>query len=180
MKGGYNMLYEYDGMYPEIDDSAFIAPNAVITGDVKIAKDASIWYGTVIRGDVSPVIIGEHSNVQDLCCLHQSPDAPLIIEDNVTVGHRVTLHSSIIRTGALVGMDSTVLDGAEIGEGAFLGAGSLLTQGKKIPPGMLAMGRPAKVVRDLTEEDKQDMARIQQEYADKAKVYKAMHKTHKQ
>lgn len=81
----------------------------------------------------------------------------------------------MIRKGALVGMDSTVLDGAEIGEGAFLGAGSLLTQGKKIPPGMLAMGRPAKVVRALTEEDKQDMARIQQEYADKAKVYKAMH-----
>ncbi|MCU7558228.1 gamma carbonic anhydrase family protein [Macrococcus capreoli] len=170
------MLYEYNSKYPKVHDSAFIAPNAIITGDVTIAKDASIWYGTVIRGDVSPVIIGEHSNVQDLCCLHQSPNAPLIIEDNVTVGHRVTLHSSIIRKGALVGMDSTVLDGAEIGEGAFLGAGSLLTQGKKIPPGMLAMGRPAKVVRALTEEDKQDMARIQREYATKAQMYKAMHK----
>ncbi|WP_414046998.1 gamma carbonic anhydrase family protein [Macrococcus equi] len=169
------MLYEYNGNYPKVDDSAFVAPNAIVTGDVTIAKDASVWYGTVIRGDVSPVIIGEHSNVQDLCCLHQSPDAPLIIEENVTVGHRITLHSSIIRKGALVGMDSTVLDGAEIGEGAFLGAGSLLTPGKKVPPGMLAMGRPAKVVRALTDEDKADMARIQQEYAEKAKVYKKMH-----
>lgn len=174
------MLYEYDGKFPAVHESAFVAPNAVVTGDVSIGKDASIWYGTVIRGDVSPVIIGEHSNVQDLCCLHQSPDAPLIIENNVTIGHRVTLHSSIIRNGALVGMDSTVLDGAELGEGAFLGAGSLLTQGKKVPPGMLAMGRPAKVVRELTDEDKADMARIQQEYADKAKKYKAMHMTNEQ
>lgn len=169
------MLYEYNGKTPQVDASAFIAPNAVITGDVTIKKNASIWYGTVIRGDVSSVVIGEQSNVQDLCCLHQSPNNPLIIEDNVTVGHRVTLHSSIIRKGALVGMDSTVLDGAEIGEGAFLGAGSLLTQGKKIPPGMLALGRPAKVVRELTEEDKQDMARIQREYAEKAQYYKKMH-----
>ncbi|MCE4956397.1 gamma carbonic anhydrase family protein [Macrococcoides caseolyticum] len=169
------MLYEYNNKYPIVHESAFVAPNAVITGDVEIKRDASIWYGTVIRGDVSPVSIGQSSNIQDLCCLHQSPDAPLIIEDNVTVGHRVTLHSSIIRKGALVGMDSTVLDGAEIGEGAFLGAGSLLTQGKKIPPGMLAMGRPAKVVRALTEEDKQDMARIQREYKEKAQIYKALH-----
>ncbi|RXK18302.1 gamma carbonic anhydrase family protein [Macrococcus sp. DPC7161] len=169
------MIVNYKGDTPKIHESAFIAPNAVITGDVTIAENASVWYGTVIRGDVSPVTIGQNSNVQDLCCLHQSPNAPLIIEDNVTIGHRVTLHSSIIRKNALVGMDSTILDGAEIGEFAFVGAGSLVTPGKKIPPRTLALGRPAKVVRELTEEDYKDMERIQKEYKEKAQVYKQIH-----
>lgn len=169
------MIVNYKGDTPKIHESAFIAPNAVITGDVTIAENASVWYGTVIRGDVSPVTIGQNSNVQDLCCLHQSPNAPLIIEDNVTIGHRVTLHSSIIRKNALVGMDSTILDGAEIGEFAFVGAGSLVTPGKKIPPRTLALGRPAKVVRELTEEDYKDMERIQNEYKEKAQVYKQIH-----
>lgn len=169
------MIVNYKGDTPKIHESAFIAPNAVITGDVTIAENASVWYGTVIRGDVSPVTIGQNSNVQDLCCLHQSPNAPLIIEDNVTIGHRVTLHSSIIRKNALVGMDSTILDGAEIGEYAFVGAGSLVTPGKKIPPRTLALGRPAKVVRELTEEDYKDMERIQKEYKEKAQVYKQIH-----
>lgn len=170
------MIIDYNNISPTIDKSAFIAPNTVISGDVTIKENASIWYGTVIRGDVSPVIIGSNSNIQDLCCLHQSPDAPLIIEDNVTIGHRVTLHSSIIRQGALVGMDSTVLDGAEIGENAFLGAGSLLPPGKKIPPNTLAFGRPAKVIRELTDEDYKEMERIRLGYVQKGQLYKEEHK----
>lgn len=167
------MEIEYKGTSPRIDTSAFIAENAVVTGDVTIGEQSSVWYGTVIRGDVSPVIIGRESNVQDLCCIHQSPDRPVVIEDKVTIGHRVTLHSAIIRSNALVGMDSTVLDGAEIGEYAFLGAGSLVPPGKKIPPHSLAFGRPAKVIRKLTEEDYADMERIYREYAEKAQLYKA-------
>ncbi|TDM04586.1 gamma carbonic anhydrase family protein [Macrococcus carouselicus] len=169
------MLVNYQGQLPEIHDTAFIAPNAVVTGDVRIDAGASVWYGAVIRGDVSPVIIGKESNIQDLCCLHQSPDKPLVIEDRVTIGHRVTLHSATIRNHALVGMDSTVLDGAEIGEYAFIGAGSLVTPGTQIPPRKLAFGRPARVVRDLTDEDYKDMERIVQEYADKAQSYKKEH-----
>ncbi|GGB02714.1 gamma carbonic anhydrase family protein [Macrococcus hajekii] len=169
------MLVNYHNQFPEIHDTAFIAPNAVITGDVKIAEGASVWYNAVIRGDVSPVTIGKESNIQDLCCLHQSPDKPLIIEDYVTVGHRVTLHSAVIRHHALVGMDSTILDGAEIGEYAFIGAGSLVTPGTKIPPRTLAFGRPAKVVRELTDADYEDMTRIVTEYAEKAQLYKKEH-----
>ncbi|WP_238456194.1 gamma carbonic anhydrase family protein [Lederbergia galactosidilytica] len=161
---------------PEVDDSVFIADFATITGDVKIGADSSVWFHSVIRGDVAPTIIGERVNIQDQCLLHQSPDRPLIIEDDVTIGHQVILHSSIIRKKALIGMGSIILDGAEIGEGAFIGAGSLVSQGKKIPPNCLAFGRPAQVIRPLTEEDIQDMERISREYVEKAKYYKKLKK----
>ncbi|WP_058306883.1 gamma carbonic anhydrase [Gracilibacillus massiliensis] len=167
------MIYDYKGKTPAIDQAAYIAPDTVITGDVEIGAYSSVWFKTVIRGDVAPVKIGAYSNIQDLSLLHQSPDLPLIVEDNVTVGHQVTLHSAIIRKNALVGMGSIILDGAEVGEGAFVGAGSLVPPGKKIPPHTLAFGRPAKVVRDLTEEDVAEMKRIQQDYVDKGQAYKA-------
>ncbi|WP_191566946.1 gamma carbonic anhydrase family protein [Metabacillus idriensis] len=166
------MIYPYKESVPDISPSAFIADNATITGDVKIGDESSIWFNTVIRGDVSPTIIGKRVNIQDQCCLHQSPDAPLIIEDDSTVGHQVILHSSIIRKQALIGMGSIILDGAEIGEGAFIGAGSLVPQGKKIPPHSLAFGRPAKVVRELNDDDKKDMERIRREYVEKGQYYK--------
>lgn len=126
------MILPYKDFYPEIDETAFVAEDAVISGDVKIGKNASIWYKTVIRGDVAPTVIGNDVNIQDQSLLHQSPNNPLIIEDGVTVGHQVMLHSAIVRKNALIGMGSTVLDGAEIGEGAFIGAGSLVTPGKVI------------------------------------------------
>ncbi|MEC2071820.1 gamma carbonic anhydrase [Alkalihalophilus marmarensis] len=166
------MIYPYEGKWPKIDESAFIADYVTITGDVTIGAMSSIWYQTVIRGDVSPTIIGERVNIQDQSMLHQSPKYPLIIEDDVTVGHQVLLHSCTIRRNALIGMGSIILDGAEIGEGAFIGAGSLVPQGKKIPPNTLAFGRPAKVVRDLTDEDLADMARIRREYVEKGQHYK--------
>lgn len=168
------MIYPYDGKHPQIDPSAFIADFTTITGDVTIGSESSIFFNTVIRGDVSPVIIGNRTNVQDLCVLHQSPGKPLILEDNVTVGHQVTLHSCIVRKDALIGMGSVILDGAEIGEGAFIGAGSLVPQGKVIPPGMLAFGRPAKVVRPVNEEDMKDMKRVVREYAEKGAYYKSL------
>jgi carbonic anhydrase/acetyltransferase-like protein (isoleucine patch superfamily) len=166
------MIYPYEGKWPKIDESAFIADYVTITGDVTIGALSSIWFQTVIRGDVSPTIIGERVNIQDQSMLHQSPKYPLIIEDDVTVGHQVLLHSCTIRKNALIGMGSIILDGAEIGEGAFIGAGSLVPQGKKIPPNTLAFGRPAKVVRELTEEDLKDMARIRREYVEKGQHYK--------
>lgn len=170
------MIYPYKDKHPQIDPSAFIADFATITGDVKIGAESSIWFNTVVRGDVAPTIIGNKTNIQDLCMLHQSPDTPLILEDNVTIGHQVTLHSCTIRKNALIGMGSIILDGAEIGEGAFVGAGSLVPQGKVIPPGKLAFGRPAKVIRDLNEEDIADMERIVREYAEKAIYYKSLQK----
>jgi carbonic anhydrase/acetyltransferase-like protein (isoleucine patch superfamily) len=168
------MIYSYKGKLPEIAETAFIADYVTVTGDVKIGEYSSIWFNTVIRGDVSPTIIGDRVNVQDNCTLHQSPQYPLILEDDVTVGHQVLLHSCNIKKGALIGMGSIVLDGAEIGEGAFIGAGSLVPQGKIIPPNCLAFGRPAKVVRELNEDDLKDMARIRREYIEKGQYYKQL------
>lgn len=168
------MIYPYKGKYPQIAESVFLADYVTITGDVKIGEESSIWFNTVIRGDVSPTIIGSGVNVQDNCTLHQSPKYPLILEDGVTVGHQVLLHSCTIKRDALIGMGSIVLDGAEIGEGAFIGAGSLVPQGKKIPANTLAFGRPAKVVRELNEEDLKDMARIRREYVEKGQYYKEL------
>lgn len=165
------MIESYKGITPSIDSAAFVAKNAVINGDVTIEEEASIWFHTVIRGDVAPTKIGKRTNIQDLSMLHQSPDMPLILEDDVTVGHQVILHSAIIRHHALIGMGSIILDGAEIGEHAFVGAGSLVPPGKKIPPRTLAMGRPAKVVRELTDKDYQEMDRIRKSYVEKGQYY---------
>lgn len=167
------MIYPFKDKYPNIDPSAFIADYATITGDVTIGAETSVWFNAVIRGDVAPTIIGNRVSIQDLSCLHQSPNNPLIIEDEVTVGHQVTLHGCIIRKRALIGMGSIILDGAEIGEGAFIGAGSLVPPGKKIPPNSLAMGRPAKVVREVNAVDREDMDRIIREYVEKGQYYKA-------
>lgn len=168
------MIYPYKGITPKIAESAFIADYVTITGDVQIGDESSVWFNTSIRGDVAPTIIGNKVNIQDNSVLHQSPNNPLILEDEVTVGHQVILHSCIIRKKALIGMGSIVLDQAEIGEGAFIGAGSLVPQGKKIPPNTLAFGRPAKVIRELTEEDIRDMERISREYAEKGEYYKQL------
>jgi carbonic anhydrase/acetyltransferase-like protein (isoleucine patch superfamily) len=166
------MILPYKGVQPKISSSAFIASNATVTGDVTIGERSSVFFGAVIRGDVSSTIIGNDVNVQDLSVLHQSPNNPLVIEDGVTIGHSVILHSSIIRKNALVGMGTIVLDRAEIGEGAMVGAGSLVPPGKVIPPNTLAFGRPAKVIRELTKEDIEDMNRIRREYVEKGQYYK--------
>lgn len=170
------MIYPYKGKTPKISPSAFIADYVTITGDVEIGDESSIWFNSVVRGDVAPTIIGKKVNVQDNSILHQSPNNPLILEDEVTVGHQVILHSCIVRKRALIGMGSIVLDNAEIGEGAFIGAGSLVPQGKKIPPNTLAFGRPAKVVRELNEDDLREMERISREYAEKGQFYKSLQK----
>lgn len=168
------MIYPFKGINPKISKSAFIADYVTITGDVEIGEESGVWFNTSIRGDVAPTKIGNKVNIQDNCVLHQSPNNPLIIEDEVTVGHQVILHSCILRKKALIGMGSIILDQAEIGEGAFIGAGSLVPQGKKIPPNTLAFGRPAKVVRELTAEDIKDMERITREYAEKGQYYKSL------
>lgn len=170
------MIYPYHDKTPNIHPSVFLADYTTVSGDVTIGPESSIWFNTVIRGDVSPTIIGSRVNIQDLCCLHQSPKYPLILEDDVSVGHQVTLHSCTVRKGALIGMGAIILDGAEIGEGAFIGAGALVPPGKKIPPNTLAVGAPAKVVRELTDEDRADMKRIVNGYVEKGQYYKSLQK----
>ncbi len=168
------MFYQYKGKTPTIHKSAYVSEDVVITGDVTIEENVSIWFKTVIRGDVEATHIGKNTNIQDQSMLHQSPGRPLHIGEGVTVGHQVMLHSSIIHDNALIGMGSIVLDGAEIGEGAFIGAGSLVPPNKKIPENTLALGRPAKVVRELTDEDISEMNRIRREYIEKGQYYKSI------
>ncbi|MGL4523270.1 MAG: gamma carbonic anhydrase [Bacilli bacterium] len=173
------MRIPYKNHVPTIHPTVFIAPGAVVSGDVQIEENVSIWYNAVIRGDVNRTFIGKNTNIQDNSTLHQSPAYPLILEDDVTVGHNCILHSCTIKKGALIGMGSIVLDGAIIGEGAFIGAGSLVPQGKEIPPNSLAFGSPVKVIRTLTHEDLEDMHRIQREYVEKGQWYKNYHENNK-
>lgn len=160
--------------YPLIDSSVFLARGTLVSGDVTIGADTSIWYNTVIRGDIAPTRIGQRVSVQDNSTLHQSPGNPLIIEDDVTIGHNVILHSCIIRQGALIGMGSIIMDGAEIGEEAMVGAGALVPPGMKVPPRTLVVGSPAKVKRELGDDDFREFRRIRQSYVDKGKIYKKL------
>ena len=168
------MIYPYNQKKPKIADSAFIADYVTIIGDVTIGNNSSVWFNTAIRGDLAPTTIGNNVNIQENSVLHQSKDLPLIIEDNVTVGHRCVLHSAIIKKGALIGMGAIVLDGAEVGAGALIGAGSLIPPGKKIPANTLAVGSPAKVIRELTEAEKAHIIAGNADYQAKAQIYKTM------
>lgn len=167
------MVIPYKDHVPKLASTVFLAKGAVVTGDVEIGEDTSIWYNAVIRGDVAPTRIGRGVSIQDNSTLHQSPGISLIIEDDVTVGHNAVLHSCHIKKGALIGMGSIIMDGAVVGENAMVGAGALVPPGKEIPAGMLAVGSPARVVRELNEQDLAEMQRIQQSYVKKGQYYKA-------
>lgn len=169
------MIYEYKNKKPVIAKSAYIAENVIITGDVTIGEESSIWFNTVIRGDVSKVIIGDRVNIQDNSVIHQSHNLQVLIEDDVTVGHQCIIHSATIRKNALIGMGSIIMDGAEIGDGAYIGAGSLVSQNKKIPPNTLAFGRPAKVIRQLTDNEQKEMIANISEYVENGQYYKNIH-----
>ena len=130
----------------------FIADGAVVIGDVLLKHNASVWFNAVVRGDNEPITIGEGSNVQDCAVLHTDMGTPLVIGANVTVGHKVVLHSAAIGDGSLIGINAVVLTGAKIGRGCLIGANALVTEGKEIPDGSLVMGSPGKIVRALTAE----------------------------
>ncbi len=148
------MILPYKGMSPKIHPTVFVAPGADIIGDVTVGEESSIWFGVIIRGDVHHIRIGARTNVQDGSLLHVTKGThPLILMDGVTVGHGVTLHGCTIHSNTLIGIGSIILDGAEISENTLIGAGSLVTEGTHIPSGVLAFGRPAKAVRDLTDKE---------------------------
>jgi len=130
----------------------WIAPNAVVAGDVILKKNASVWFGAVLRGDNEPITIGENSNVQDNSVLHTDIGSPLTIGTNVTIGHMVMLHGCTIGDGTLIGIGAIVMNGAKIGKNCLVGAGALITEGKEFPDGSMILGSPAKAVRELTPE----------------------------
>ncbi|MFB7617239.1 gamma carbonic anhydrase family protein [Kitasatospora sp. NPDC056181] len=142
------------GRVPSVDPTAFVAPNAVVVGDVTVAAGASVWYGAVIRGDAESITVGAGSNIQDNCTLHADLGFPLVIGERISVGHNAVLHGCTVEDDVLVGMNSTVLNGARIGAGSLVAAGAVVPQGMQVPPGSLVAGVPAKVRRELTEEER--------------------------
>jgi len=167
------MIKPYLHWNPDIDPSVFIADSADVIGRVRIGTDSSIWYQSVLRGDVHDIVIGERSNIQDHCMLHTSTDiAPCVVGNDVTVGHRVILHSCEIQDFCLVGMGSIIMDQAVLEEGCFLAAGSLVTERKVLRGGYLYAGSPAKERRVLTEEEKAFLKRSASHYVDVAKNHK--------
>jgi carbonic anhydrase/acetyltransferase-like protein (isoleucine patch superfamily) len=148
----------FGGKAPKIGEGAFVAPSADVIGDVVVGPRSTIWYGTVLRGDVQSIRIGAETSIQDNSVIHvDSSGFATVVGDRVTVGHSVVLHGCTVGNDALIGMGSIVLNGAEVGESAMIGAGSVVTPGTRVPPGMLALGSPAKVKRPLTDEEKRHM-----------------------
>lgn len=149
-----------------IDQAAFIAANATLIGDVQLAEAVSIWYGAILRGDLSPIVIGCRSNIQDGAILHGDPGQPTLIGEEVTIGHRAVIHSAYIEGGCLIGIGAVLLSGVTIGAGSMVGAGAVVT--RSVPPRSLAAGIPAKVIRTLTEEEVEQLRLHAQHYVDLA------------
>lgn len=146
------MIYALDGIAPEVDETAWVAPDANLIGKVVLMAGASVWFGSTLRGDNEEIRVGAGSNVQENCVLHTDMGYPLVIGANCTIGHKAMLHGCTIGEGSLIGMGATVLNGAKIGKGCLIGANALITEGKEIPDGALVMGSPGKVVRMLDAE----------------------------
>jgi gamma-carbonic anhydrase len=146
------LVRAYAGQTPRIHETVLTAEGSVVVGDVEIGAESSLWFGTVVRGDVNAVRIGSRTNLQDLTVVHvTSGTHPTVVGDEVTVGHRVVLHGCTIRDRALIGIGSVILDGAEVGPEAMVGAGALVPPGMKVPPRTLVLGAPARPIRSLTE-----------------------------
>ena len=145
------MIYALDDIVPEIDPTAWVAPDANVIGKVVLEAGSSVWFGTTLRGDNEEIRLGRDSNIQENCALHTDLGYPLVIGASCTIGHKAMLHGCTIGDGSLIGMGATVLNGARIGRGCLIGAGALITEGKEIPDFSLVMGAPGKVVRTLDE-----------------------------
>lgn len=167
------MIKAYKGILPKIHESVFMVEGAAVIGDVEIGEDASVWFGAVIRGDVNYIRIGKRTNVQDNASLHVTKQTcPLVIGDDVTIGHGAILHGCTVRGRALIGMGSIILDRADIGEDCIVGAGALVTEGTVVPPGSLVLGMPARVVRALTSEEIARIKRSARNYIEYSETYR--------
>ena len=166
------MILDYLETSPSLDPKAWIAPDAVVIGDVGVAEEASVWFQSVVRGDVSHIRIGARTNIQDHCTIHVTRDGnPTIIGAEVSVGHRVVLHGCRVHDRALVGIGSILLDDSVVEEGAIVAAMTLLPPGMVVPAGKVAMGQPAKIVRDVREEERRWMAETVDQYVGYARNY---------
>jgi carbonic anhydrase/acetyltransferase-like protein (isoleucine patch superfamily) len=166
------MIRTFSGHTPKLSSTVFIAPSAEVIGNVEIGEGSSIWFGAVVRGDVHFIRIGCRTSIQDGSVLHVTRVTyPLIVGDEVTVGHRVTLHGCTVKDRCLIGMGATLLDGAVVGEESMIGAGALVPEGMVVPPRTLALGVPAKIKRGLTDEELAFFLRSAQNYVELAGIY---------
>ena len=173
-RGGYqSVFFQLGDRRVVADGDHFVAPGAMITGSVLLGHNVNVWFNAVIRGDVEPITIGAHTNVQDCAVLHTDPGSPLIIGDYVTVGHKVTLHGCEIGENSLIGINAVVLNRVKIGRNCLIGANALVTEGKEIPDNSMVLGAPGKVVRQLGEDEIAGLRESAVNYVKRAQWYQA-------
>ena len=165
-------ILPFKGIMPTIAEDVFIAPGAMVIGDVTIHEGASIWYNAVVRGDSAPIVIGRRTNIQDNCTLHVDADAPLTIGEGCTVGHGAIVHGATVGDHVLVAMNAVVLSHAQVGANTIIGACALVGEHKNIPSGVLAVGVPAKVVRELTQSEQKHIVTSAADYSERAAAHK--------
>ncbi len=165
--------YRLGDKTPTIDDSAYVAAEATIIGNVRLAANTSVWAGAVLRGDNEPIVIGEGSNVQEGTVMHTDPGCPLTVGQGVTVGHQAMLHGCTVGDGSLIGIQAIILNKAVIGRESLVGAGAVVTEGKVFPDRSLILGAPAKVVRTLSDEDVENLRSNAQSYVDRRALFQA-------
>jgi carbonic anhydrase/acetyltransferase-like protein (isoleucine patch superfamily) len=153
-----SFLGSLDGSVPSVHPEAWVAPGAVVVGRVTLGRAVNVWYGAVLRADDDEIVIGPECNIQDLCCLHVDAGEPILLEERVSVGHHATVHGAVVGAGALIGIGAVVLGRAQIGAGALVAAGSVIRPGTVVPAGVLFAGVPGRVVRELTDEDREMFA----------------------
>jgi len=166
-------IFQLDDRIPRIDPEAFVHDSATVIGRVTLGAGASVWPGATIRGDNEPILIGDNSSVQECAVLHTDPGCPLTVGAGVTIGHQAMLHGCTIGDGSLIGIQAIVLNRAVIGRNVLVGAGALVTEGKVIPDNSLVLGTPARVIRELTEDDLARLRASAANYAQRARQYKA-------
>jgi carbonic anhydrase/acetyltransferase-like protein (isoleucine patch superfamily) len=165
-------LFALGANSPEVAASAYVAPNASIIGKVVLAEHASVWFGATLRGDNEVIVIGARSNVQDSAVMHTDPGFPLTLAADVSVGHQAMMHGCTVGEGTLIGIQAIVLNGAVIGKSCLVGAGALITERKVFPDGCLIIGAPAKAVRELTAEERENLIKVAANYAQRGAYYR--------
>ena len=166
------MIYALGDRVPRIASDAWIAPDANVIGRCEIGAEATVWFGATLRGDNEPITVGARSNVQESCVFHTDIGFPLVVGEDCTIGHGAILHGCTLANRVLVGMGATILNGATIGDDCLIGAGALVTAGKSIPPGSLVLGSPAKVARELRDEERSALLTSAEGYVTKGRWYR--------
>jgi carbonic anhydrase/acetyltransferase-like protein (isoleucine patch superfamily) len=166
-------VYRLGDDVPAVPASAYIAPNATVVGKVVLGENSSVWFGATLRGDNESICIGAGSNVQDCAVLHTDPGFPLSIGPRVSIGHQAMLHGCTVGEGTLIGIQSVILNGAVIGSGCLVGAGAIITERKSFADGCLIFGAPAKIVRELTPEERENLLKVADNYAERGRYYRS-------